>query len=94
MSFKLKKYIPKQVEHIAIQVSEENLEDVAAWVGGNARSLTALDGGIDHCIFFKNYSGVTERLNIGDYVLNPEDEVYLGYSKEDFEEVFEPAREN
>lgn len=94
MSFELKKYIPKQVEHIAIQVTEDNLEDVAAWVGGSALSLNALDGGVDQCIFFKNYSGVTERLNIGDYVLNPEERVYLGYSKEDFEEVFELVKEN
>lgn len=43
-----KKYIPKPVEVLAVQVTTDNMEDVALWCAGDVRTMAAREAGDNH----------------------------------------------
>ncbi len=84
----IKKYRPKEVFVAAVQVTVDNLEQVATWCNGAVkgiklpRSMQCVDVWSD---------GEERRADVGDFVVRTLTDGYRVYSEEEFYSMYEEA---
>ena len=75
--------VPLPVE--AVQVTEDNLEEVATWCNGSVRGTLLPEG--DRMVEF-NFRGEDQRANVGDWVVKYDSVSFFAYPTAIFMERF------
>jgi len=86
------KYVRKPFTVEGIQVSEENLEQVADWCGGHVRTQTTMSDGAKRYVKVNVREPKTNRQTkayVGDWILLS-DGGYKVYTQSAFEKSFQP----